>query len=883
MKQSIKRMSLGLALLSLWLSMPAYATDTVCDISKNDFGGLVFRDYDDDGQQDSLEPGVAGITIKAFDADNQEVSSAVTGDNGVYVLAGVSNGTAYRLEFSGLADTDKPSTQGVDSQTTVRFETAAARCDVKLGVSNPLQYCQAAPELVTSRFVLGDQLTGSNQTKNTLISINAGWGQYATGKDTNPHQSDLAFWQPVDKKPRSVAIANKVGSIYGIAWDRKNNYLYAAAYHKMQSGYGPGGRGQIYRLAIDPKTGIPTQEPEAWVNVETDLGVTVCGSHGNDLLNQYDTTTFNQVGKCSLGDLDLSEDGQTLFVTNLSTKEIIGIDTVKQVKVGQWAFPTNQASCKNAPDDVRPFGLKYHHGLLYVGAICSGEISRAANLATARDELRAYVYSLDTNTNTWSEVLNYDWSKQRYGIYKTQLDPWLNSMDQIAASRFAKGTPRNWVTDNSQMLTDIEFVGNDIVLGFRGRLADQWGVDLPYSRTTPTVVAALNYTTNTVGDIVCVGYDNATKSYMWESNDHTNNLGVCAGRSASNSGYVHPDTNYDLNNADTRYHNTSLDDGEFYWGDGGAPIYGTTARHYEISQGGLAQIGTGPIIMSALTPPNSLGVGYDQSSGFVWMDNNNGAPTGAYVAYDSSNPESFSKSAGLGDIEALCLPAPVQIGNRVWSDNNKNGIQDPSEAGLANVEITLSCGVNTAKTTTASDGTYYFSNAENGNATFLKTGMLCTLTPGIVPSTTDTYEATVANVQIDTTNHPLVDVRDSDAPAEQGVDFTVGQPGENNHSIDFGFVPLPKKVDLKLTKTVSKSSVGRGEEFIYTLSITNESANPATAVQVKDALPAGLIYVSDDGQSVYAKDVFDELTGLWTVEDVAANQTKTLNITVKAL
>ena len=223
MKTHTKRISLGLALLSLWLSLPASAADTVCDTSKNDFGGLVFRDYDDNGQHGLLEPGVAGITVKAFDSNNQEVASAVTGDNGVYVLAGVSSGSHYRLEFSGLADTDEPSAQGTDSQTTVRFETAAARCDVKFGVNSPLQYCQTAPELVTSRFILGDQITGANQDKNALISINAGWSQYATGKDTNTHQSDLAFWQPVDKKPRTVAIANKVGSIYGIAWDRKNN------------------------------------------------------------------------------------------------------------------------------------------------------------------------------------------------------------------------------------------------------------------------------------------------------------------------------------------------------------------------------------------------------------------------------------------------------------------------------------------------------------------------------------------------------------------------------------------------------------------------------------------------------------------------------------
>ena len=70
--------------------------------------------------------------------------------------------------------------------------------------------------------------------------------------------------------------------------------------------------------------------------------------------------------------------------------------------------------------------------------------------------------------------------------------------------------------------------------------------------------------------------------------------------------------------------------------------------------------------------------------------------------------------------------------------------------------------------------------------------------------------------------------------------------------------------------------------FIYALSILNESDNPASAVQVKDVLPAGLVYVSDDGQTVYGKDVFDEAAGLWNVENLAGKQTKTLHITVKA-
>ena len=65
-------------------------------------------------------------------------------------------------------------------------------------------------------------------------------------------------------------------------------------------------------------------------------------------------------------------------------------------------------------------------------------------------------------------------------------------------------------------------------------------------------------------------------------------------------------------------------------------------------------------------------------------------------------------------LDAFCLTAttPGSIGDRVWEDLNRNGIQDAGEAGIANVAVTLydNIGNPVANTTTNASGNYVFSN-----------------------------------------------------------------------------------------------------------------------------------------------------------------------------
>lgn len=322
--------------------------------------------------------------------------------------------------------------------------------------------------------------------------------------------------------------------------------------------------------------------------------------------------------------------------------------------------------------------------------------------------------------------------------------------------------------------------------------------------------------------------------------------------------------------------------------------------------------------MTSLTPPNALGVGYDQTGGFVWHDNRNGAPVGAYVAYDNSEPDNFSKAAGLGDVEALCNPAPVEVGNYVWLDSNGNGLPDPDENGINGVAVTLTCGVDSATTVTANNGQYFFSNMAGGNATFMDAGENCTIQIDSTQLVLSNYELTTQDADGITTNSATTDLRDSDASmnaTQAEISFAVGASGENNHTFDIGYrnAPVPTScytsvnnasvisvdqsdtnssndydsasitvncaspsADLALVKTVDKTQVLAGDTLTYTLTLRNTGGTDATDVEITDQLPTGVTYVSHSAsQGSYIAG-----TGIWAVGTVAMGTTVVLTINV---
>jgi uncharacterized repeat protein (TIGR01451 family) len=87
-------------------------------------------------------------------------------------------------------------------------------------------------------------------------------------------------------------------------------------------------------------------------------------------------------------------------------------------------------------------------------------------------------------------------------------------------------------------------------------------------------------------------------------------------------------------------------------------------------------------------------------------------------------------------------------------------------------------------------------------------------------------------------------------------------------------------IDLSLTKAVSQTSVTVGQQVTYTVTVSNAAAmSTATAVEVQEALPSGLSFVS----ATASQGSYNSTTGSWAVGDIAAgvNATLTLVATVQ--
>jgi uncharacterized repeat protein (TIGR01451 family) len=109
-----------------------------------------------------------------------------------------------------------------------------------------------------------------------------------------------------------------------------------------------------------------------------------------------------------------------------------------------------------------------------------------------------------------------------------------------------------------------------------------------------------------------------------------------------------------------------------------------------------------------------------------------------------------------------------------------------------------------------------------------------------------------------------------------------GQTGGNQEPLE-QFIeklgPDPEcRTDLMLTKTVSNITPNVGSNVVFTLVVTNNGPGNATGVIVSDQLASGFTFVSDDGLSALT---YNENTGTWTIGNLPAGSSATLNITAQ--
>jgi len=234
---------------------------------------------------------------------------------------------------------------------------------------------------------------------------------------------------------------------------------------------------------------------------------------------------------------------------------------------------------------------------------------------------------------------------------------------------------------------------------------------------------------------------------------------------------------------------------------------------------------------------------------------------GEELVWTLKGPDGQSRTAVASKFSGSCeqAPEPASLGDRVWMDINRNGIQDNSESGVPAVQVDLySCaGIKKGETTTDGSGFYTFSGLQAGSY-YVK----FILPFSYVFSTPDQG-----------TNNET----DSDADLTTGkTTCTELIAGENDLSWDAGiYVPdTEKKSDLSLVKTVNNNKPKSGDQITFTITVTNNGPDKATGVIVKDLLKNGFTFVSTNGD-------YDNVSGLWNVGDLNSGQSKSLEIKVK--
>jgi uncharacterized repeat protein (TIGR01451 family) len=87
----------------------------------------------------------------------------------------------------------------------------------------------------------------------------------------------------------------------------------------------------------------------------------------------------------------------------------------------------------------------------------------------------------------------------------------------------------------------------------------------------------------------------------------------------------------------------------------------------------------------------------------------------------------------------------------------------------------------------------------------------------------------------------------------------------------------PPEADLSVAKTVDTATPVVGQDIVFTITLNNGGPSTATAVQVTDLLPSGLLFLS----STVSQGTYDNSTGLWNIGTVNNLGSATLNITAR--
>ena len=375
-----------------------------------------------------------------------------------------------------------------------------------------------------------------------------------------------------------------IGAAYGIAVSAAEPAVYVGAYLKRGSPYASGGPGAIYRVDL------LSDEVRLW-NV-----VPGAGSNPHDSPIPWpDARARDLVGLRGLGDLDITPDGQSLFVMNISDHRIYRYD----VPSGRFDMTIDAADVTEGwSSEGRPFGLYTDGSWLYHGIVRT-----PASSGGAAGPFEAYVYRSRLGGSDMRRVATVVLDAERGRVVRTvpaRWQPWRDGAATVDPDEIDAIYPQ-------PILSDIEISDRgDVVIGFRDRFGDM--------------------TFNDPGRMAPVSIGPGVPTGELE--------GLGAGDLLLSDGL-----------------GSRLEPQPEHFRQDHGP--GSANLFDEIGLGGLARVLTQDRTVSSAS--QVLGAG---GAGALWLENRSGETWWRESLYSVASPYSFGRTGGLGDVERLCWHRP---------------------------------------------------------------------------------------------------------------------------------------------------------------------------------------------------------------------------------
>ncbi|MBZ2196745.1 SdrD B-like domain-containing protein, partial [Occultella gossypii] len=796
----------GSALLGLvglvGTSLTAFGLPLAAQAAEGDpITGTIWQDYDANGVFDSFEDGLPGIEVSAYDSDGAVAGPVVTGADGAYTLPVTSDATQWRVE-ANVPDTPawaqwRDSVVGTGGAgangTTVQFVDGVPTAEVDFSFQVPTAFVENNPRVYIPILQFG----------------------VSDGESAGEPGSGVIFWDAQSASGAGAAPVpqtgvvpfSQVGATNGSAVLRAEDMgdtptAFAAAYLRRHIGFGPGGIGAIYRVTPDGADwSAPTASADVYVNV-ADWGINLGGpditadptdpngfrpntTAENPAYDwDRDAQAWDDVGRAGLGLISMSPDERYLFAVNLHNRSLIRIDTGGNPSGAPVAVEEFELDAYFPDDsDIRPFGVSVDAltGTMYLTATNTAEMSQDI------PDLHGYVYSFSAEApGDLTEVLDFPLDFERGGFSPTFV-PWATELGHFPIELGPEG---NAVVRYPQpVVASVQVLHGDLILAIRDLVGDQFG-NLTLLSGDPTDGNSLQVShVRSEGDVF-IAAPNGDGTFTLENNGlHSGVLGNGAQQGDQGPGGLrYFDTGYTPLNQDNESTGSvvvmpSRPDGIM-----------TTGVH--VANAGL-QEGTRRLYQDT-------GAGFD--------------PSGALIR-STLGSQVTTKGNGLGTASVLASAAPIEIGNYVWFDIDNDGIQDPDEPPVAGATVNLyevdGDGNRTlvSTTITSASGEYYFSSNDAAYALQTNTDYVVGVdnpadyaAGGVLenwyPTVADTGD--VNSVDADRNDSDGL-VEETEAGSFPFAAITTGGPGENDHTIDFGYSNIDYEFDKRTVSGPTES------------------------------------------------------------------------------